>query len=48
MDNTTLEKKVKDARNEYFRNWRKKNKDKIKEYNNRYWEKKAKELEKQA
>ena len=27
----------------YMREWRKKNKDKVKDYNAKYWEKKAKE-----
>ena len=29
------------ARREYYKKWRSNNKDKIKEYNKRYWEKKA-------
>ena len=32
-------------RREYQREWRKKNKDKVAEYNRNYWMKKAKELE---
>lgn len=32
------------ARKEYYRNWRAQNKQKIKEYNKRYWERKANEL----
>ena len=32
-------------RREYQRKWRKKNKDKVAEYNRNYWMKKAKELE---
>lgn len=31
------------ARNAYRREWNKKNKDKLKEYQDRYWAKKAKE-----
>lgn len=30
-----------EARREYYRNWRAKNKDKIRENNRRYWEKRA-------
>lgn len=30
--------------NEYYRKWRKANKDKVKRYQERYWEKKAREL----
>lgn len=33
-------------RNKYMREYRKKNKDKIAEYNRRYWERKAKEEKK--
>ena len=29
------------GRREYYKKWRSNNKDKIKEYNKRYWEKKA-------
>lgn len=29
---------------EYFRNWRANNKDKIKEYNSKYWKKRAEKL----
>ncbi len=32
-----------EARREYFRQWRAKNKDKVKEYNRKYWEKRASE-----
>lgn len=32
------------ARNAYRREWSRKNKDKLKEYQERYWAKKAKEL----
>ncbi len=35
------------ARREYFRQWRSNNKDKVKEYNKRYWEKKALERQKE-
>lgn len=40
MDNA-----AKKARNEYMKEWRKKNKDKVKETNRKYWENKAKEKE---
>jgi len=35
---------VKKAKQEYFKNWRKKNKDKVKEYNSKYWKKRAEKL----
>lgn len=34
---------ARDARNAYMREWRKKNPDKVKAANTRYWEKKADE-----
>lgn len=37
-----LQNKVKELQREYQRNWRAKNKDKVRAINNRYWEKKAK------
>lgn len=46
MNNLTdkeLQEKARELRNEYQRNWRKENQEKIKEYNQRYWERKAKE-----
>lgn len=37
MENTARE-----TYNEYMRNWRAKNKDRVKEYNKRYWENRSK------
>lgn len=34
---------IREIKNEYAREWRRKNKDKVKEINDRYWLKKAKE-----
>lgn len=36
-----LNEKAREERNAYLRAWRKKNKDKVKKYNNDYWERKA-------
>ena len=36
---------AKEAMKQYMREWRKKNKEKIEQYNAQYWEKKAKESE---
>lgn len=36
---------AKEAKRAYFREWRKKNPDKVKEQNRRYWEKKAAQAE---
>lgn len=33
--------KAREERNAYLREWRKKNKDKVKKYNEAYWERKA-------
>jgi hypothetical protein len=37
-----MEQRAKELRNEYLRNWRKKNKDKVKAAQQRYWENKVK------
>lgn len=42
----TLEEVVKNLKAEYYRKWRAKNPDKVKEINKRYWLKKAKEMKK--
>lgn len=39
-----MEQQAREARNAYMRAWRAKNKDKTKEAQKRYWEKKAKNL----
>ncbi|KFN06428.1 hypothetical protein [Bacillus clarus] len=39
---------AKEAKNAYLRKWRAANRDKVKQYNDRYWEKKAKEMEEQG
>lgn len=39
-----MEASAKIARNEYMRNWRAKNKDKVKAAQQRYWENKANKL----
>ncbi|HBI6990118.1 TPA: hypothetical protein K8N17_002033 [Clostridium perfringens] len=38
--------KAREERNAYMREWRKKNKDRVKEYNSSYWERKSKLREK--
>lgn len=40
-----LSEKARKMRNEYAKNWRANNKDKVAESNRKYWEKKAQELE---
>jgi len=39
---------LKEAKNAYLRKWRAANPDKVKRYNDRYWQKKAKEMGGQA
>ncbi|WP_165497499.1 hypothetical protein [Bacillus mycoides] len=46
MEKTNLSSK--EARNLYMREYRKKNPEKIKQYNDNYWKKKAKEMEGQG
>ena len=40
-----IEEIARKERNAYFRNWRSKNKDKVRAINKRYWEKKAKKVQ---
>ena len=47
MINITTE-EIRKAKNEYFRTWRKNNRDKVKKAQERYWEKVAKERQKNA
>lgn len=44
MSENNIQQKVAEIKRDYFRNWRKNNKDKVKEINKRYWEKKAQQL----
>lgn len=37
----TVEELAKQEKREYFRKWREKNKDKVRENNRRYWERRA-------
>lgn len=41
MSEKTLEERAREERREYFRQWRAKNPDKVRENNRRYWEKRA-------
>lgn len=34
-------KKAREARNKYMREWRRKNREKVKQYQRKYWERKA-------
>ena len=40
--------KAREARNQYAREWRAKNRDRVREINRRYWEKKACEASREA
>ena len=42
-----MEQRALELRREYLRKWRAANKDKVKEYNRTYWERKAQELRKE-
>lgn len=44
MSENSMIELVKQVRRDYQNEWRSKNKDKVKGYNQRYWEKKAAEL----
>lgn len=39
--------KAKRQKNQYQNEWRKKNRDKVRQYNERYWEKKAEQADRQ-
>ena len=41
MAATTLEERAAEERRQYYRQWRAKNKDKVRENNRRYWERRA-------
>lgn len=41
MEATMLQELAAEERREYFRQWRAKNKDKVRENNRRYWERRA-------
>ena len=43
-----LSEEARKARNEYYREWRKKNPEKVKQAQERYWKKKAKEMQAEA
>ena len=45
---STLSDEAREARNAYLREWRHKNKDKVKAQKDRYWEKKAREARNEA
>lgn len=42
--NEQLEELAREIQREYLREWRKRNPDKVREYNKRYWRKKALEM----
>ena len=46
--NEQLEELAREIQREYLREWRKRNPDKVKEYNERYWRKKALEMLKES
>ena len=43
-----LSQEAKEARNAYYREWRKKNPEKMKRYQEKYWKKKAQKMQEQA
>lgn len=44
MEIQSLSAPAAEVRKEYFREWRAKNKDKVKKHNQNYWERKAKQI----
>ena len=43
-----ISEKAKEAQREYLREWRRKNPDKVREQNRRYWERKAQQMASQG
>ena len=41
MDNKKTSEAIKNAQREYFKQWRAANKDKVRQYNKNFWEKRA-------
>ena len=41
MDNHKLDEAAKNERREYYRRWRAENKDKVRQHNRNYWERRA-------
>lgn len=39
-----MDERVRQVKREYYRNWRRANPDKVKEYQRRYWERKARQI----
>ena len=48
LTDTEIQELARELQREYMRLWRKKNRDKLKEYNERYWRKKALEMLKES
>ena len=48
MEIVELKDLIKAERRKYFKDWRTKNKDKVKEHNRRYWEKRVRTAQEQA
>lgn len=44
MNTNELSEQAKKSRNDYYRQWRANNKDRIREYNARYWAKRAERM----
>lgn len=48
MNDAISKEEIKKAKNEYFRTWRKNNRDKVKKAQEKYWEKIAKEKQRNS
>lgn len=44
MENKSLSNAADDVKKQYYKRWRDNNKDKIKQYNTKYWQKKAENI----
>lgn len=48
MGDVSIKDLAREEKNKYLREWRKKNPDRVREYNRRYWRKKAAEKKKEG
>lgn len=44
MENNNQSKLINEIKKRYYKDWRDKNKDKVKSYNSKYWQKRAEQL----
>ena len=48
MIDSNTKQKAQELKREYMRQWKSKNRDKVKQYQERYWERKAEQIQKES